>query len=168
MEYVVKKTLLRILSPWWRHQMETFSALLALCGELTGHRSIPLKASDAESWSELTVCWTNGWANNPDGSDLRRHRAHYGVTATKSGNHVRFTHITARSDDHHGVSNRWPLHWLFNSTSMLAPKNTTMLHITVLCGRWFPSQRANNVESVSVPWRHHVCYHNLVVAAPTV
>ena len=33
---------------WWRHQIETFSALLALCGEFTGHRCIPLtKASDA-------------------------------------------------------------------------------------------------------------------------
>ena len=35
---------------WWRHQMETFSALLALCeGGFTGDRWIPLtKASDAE------------------------------------------------------------------------------------------------------------------------
>ena len=34
---------------WWRHQMETFSALL--CGEFTSHRWIPLtKASDAELW----------------------------------------------------------------------------------------------------------------------
>ena len=29
-------------SPWWRHQMETISALLTLCGEFTGHRWIPL------------------------------------------------------------------------------------------------------------------------------
>ena len=37
------------LMSWWRHQMETFSALLALCGEFTGDRWIPLtKASDAE------------------------------------------------------------------------------------------------------------------------
>ena len=37
---------------WWRHQMEPFSALLALCaGEFTGHRWIPhTKASDAELW----------------------------------------------------------------------------------------------------------------------
>ena len=32
--------------------MEIFSALLALCGEFTGHRWIPLtKVSDAELWS---------------------------------------------------------------------------------------------------------------------
>ena len=38
--------------PWWRHQMETFSLLLALCdGEFTGDRWFPLtKASDAELW----------------------------------------------------------------------------------------------------------------------
>ena len=36
-------------STWWRHQMETFSALLALFGESTGRRWIPrAKASDSE------------------------------------------------------------------------------------------------------------------------
>ena len=39
---------------WWRHQMETFFALLTLC-EFTGPRSIPLtKASDAELWCFLS------------------------------------------------------------------------------------------------------------------
>ena len=35
---------------WWRHQMETFSALLAICaGKFTGDRGIPCtKAGDAE------------------------------------------------------------------------------------------------------------------------
>ena len=39
-------------SVWWRHQMETFSELLAfLYGEFTGHQWIPhTKASDAELW----------------------------------------------------------------------------------------------------------------------
>ena len=40
---------------WWRHQMETFSALMALfCGEFNGHRWIPhTKARDAELWCFL-------------------------------------------------------------------------------------------------------------------
>ena len=39
---------------WWRKQMETFSALLAFCGEFTGHWWIPLtKASGAELWMFL-------------------------------------------------------------------------------------------------------------------
>ena len=40
---------------WWRHQMETFSALLAICaGKFSGRRWIPrTKASDAELWCFL-------------------------------------------------------------------------------------------------------------------
>ena len=42
---------------WWRHQIETFSALLAICEgnpPVTGNRWIPLtKASDAELWCFL-------------------------------------------------------------------------------------------------------------------
>ena len=53
-----------------------------LGGEFTGHRWIPhTKASDAELWCFI---WSeheiNGWANNGDTGDLRRHRAHYDVT----------------------------------------------------------------------------------------
>ena len=45
----------------------------------TGHRWIPLtKANDAELW--LISAWTNGWADNQDAGDLRRHSAHYDVT----------------------------------------------------------------------------------------
>ena len=53
-----------------------------LCGEFTGQRWIPLtKASDAELWCFLwSVPWTNGWVNNGEAGDLRRHCVHYGVT----------------------------------------------------------------------------------------
>ena len=45
-----QRLLIRPFSTWWRHQMETLSALLALCA-FSGHRWIPLtKASDAELW----------------------------------------------------------------------------------------------------------------------
>ena len=52
-----------------------------LCGEFTGHRWIPhTKASDAEPWCFLwSVPWINGWVNNHEAGDLRRHRAHYDV-----------------------------------------------------------------------------------------
>ena len=50
-----------------------------LWGESTGHWWIPLtKACDAEIWYSLI--WTNGWANNRDAGDLRRHSAYYDVT----------------------------------------------------------------------------------------
>ena len=52
------------LPSWWRHQMETFSALLALCA---GNSPVPVnsrtKASDAELWSFRTHYDVNVMAN---------------------------------------------------------------------------------------------------------
>ena len=59
---------------WWRHQMETFSALLAICAGNspgTGH---------AELCCFLWSAWINGWVKNREACDLRRHHAHYDVT----------------------------------------------------------------------------------------
>ena len=53
---------------WWRHQMGTFSAFLALCA---GWR-VALMIS-------LICAWINDWVNNRADGDLRRHRAHYDV-----------------------------------------------------------------------------------------
>ena len=52
-----------------------------LCGEFTGDRWIPLtKASDTELWCfRWSAPWINGWVNNHEAGDLRRHRAHYEV-----------------------------------------------------------------------------------------
>ena len=71
-----------ILFSWWRHQMETISASLALCAGI--HRS-PVDSSHKGQWREalmfpLICAWTNTWANNRDAGDLRLHRAHYDVT----------------------------------------------------------------------------------------
>ena len=63
----------------WQH----FPRYWFLCGEFTGHRWIPrTKASDTELWCLFFICaWINGWVNNREAGDLRRHRAHYDVTA---------------------------------------------------------------------------------------
>ena len=67
--------------PWWRHQMETFSALLALCTGI--HRSpvnIPHKGQWCGALMFSFICvWINGWVNNRETGDLRRYRAHYDV-----------------------------------------------------------------------------------------
>ena len=65
-----------------------------LFGEFTGHRWISLtKASDAELlcflWSAL---WINGWINNREVGDLRRHHAHSDVTVMTI-NTVRWLHV---------------------------------------------------------------------------
>ena len=52
-----------------------------LCGEFTGQRWIPrTKASAAELWCfRWSTLWRNGWVNNREVGDLRRHQAHYDV-----------------------------------------------------------------------------------------
>ena len=62
---------------WRRHQMETFSALLALCAGL------PLQWRRALMFS-LICAWIHGWVNNHEAGNLRHHRAHYDVTVMKS------------------------------------------------------------------------------------
>ena len=77
---------------WWRHQMETFSALLAICeGNLPVTGRFPLtKASDVELalMFSLICAWTNGRANNLYAGDLRRHRAHYHITVMNKENPI--------------------------------------------------------------------------------
>ena len=61
--------------PWWRHQIETFSALLALCAgnsPVTG--AFPSQRPVTRSFDVLFhLCLTNGWLNN-------RRCVHYDVT----------------------------------------------------------------------------------------
>ena len=67
---------------WWHLQMETFSALLALCeGKPLVTSGFPHKGQRGRASMFSLICtWTNVWANNQDASDLRRHCTHYDVT----------------------------------------------------------------------------------------
>ena len=60
---------------WWRHQMETFSALVALCaGNSLVTDEFPSQRPVARSFDVclLFICaLTNGWTKNRDGGDLR-------------------------------------------------------------------------------------------------
>ena len=71
---------------WWRHQMETFSPLLALCAV---NSSVPVNSPHKSQrhgalMFSLICTWTKGWAITRDGGDLRRHRAHYDITVMSS------------------------------------------------------------------------------------
>ena len=66
---------------WWRNQMESFSALLALC-----EGNSPITGEFPSQWTVtlsfdvfFDLCLDNGWANNRDTGDFRRHRPHYVV-----------------------------------------------------------------------------------------
>ena len=67
---------------WWRHQMETFSALLSICagnspvtGEFLTQRPVTRRFDVS-----LICAWINGWVHNRKAGDLGRHRAHCDVT----------------------------------------------------------------------------------------
>ena len=60
-----------------------------LWGESTGHRWIP--SQRPMTWSfmfSLIYALTNGWANNRDAGNLRRHLAHYDVTVVLKNLHA--------------------------------------------------------------------------------
>ena len=66
---------------WRRHQMETFSALLALCA---GNSPVPVNSPHKGQWRvslmfSLICARINDWVNNHEASDLRRYRGHYDV-----------------------------------------------------------------------------------------
>ena len=67
---------------WWRHQMETFSALLAICvGNSAVPGEFPAQRPVTRSFDVFfDLHWINGWANNREAGDLRRYHAHYDVT----------------------------------------------------------------------------------------
>ena len=70
------------LQSWWRHQMETFSALLALCA---GNSPSPGEFPHKRQWRgalvfSLICVWLDGWVNNGEAGDLRPYSAHYDVT----------------------------------------------------------------------------------------
>ena len=65
----------------WRHQMETFSALLALCG---GNSPVTPQRPVTQSFDvSFDLRLINGWVNNREAGDLRRHRSHYDATVMK-------------------------------------------------------------------------------------
>ena len=75
---------------WWRHQMETLSALLAICAG-----NSPVNSRHKGQWRgalkfSLICAWINGWVNNLNAGDLRRHCTHYDVTV-----------MTQKHDDAH-------------------------------------------------------------------
>ena len=78
-----------VYAAWWRHQVETYFALLSLCagnspvtGEFPSQRPVTL------SFDVFCICaGTNGSVHNRDASYLRRHRAHCDVNVTRIDPH---------------------------------------------------------------------------------
>ena len=119
--------------PWWRHQMETFSASLAIyAGNSPVLGEFPAQRLVARGFDFSLICvWINGWVNNSEAGGLRRYRAHYDVTVMIGG---------------------FP-----KSLFRLTSKETSEIRITGplrFTTGGFPSQKASNAEHVSMWWRH--------------
>ena len=76
--------------PWWRHQMETCSALLALCA---GNSPVPMNSPHKGQWRRalmfsLICAWINDWVNNREAGDLRSHQGHYDVNVMLQWRHT--------------------------------------------------------------------------------
>ena len=70
---------------WWRHQMETFSASLAIfAGNSLVTGEFPAKGQwRGASMFSLICVWINDWVNNREAGDLRRYCGHYDVTVIR-------------------------------------------------------------------------------------
>ena len=85
----LKRPLPSKFAAWWRHQMETISALLAICA---GNSLVP-----GEFPAQWPVTWSfdvffdlrlnKRFSINGEAGDFRRYRAHYAVTVMESANH---------------------------------------------------------------------------------
>ena len=64
---------------WWRHQMETFSALLAICAG-NSPRKFPEQRPVTRNFDVSICSRINGRVNDGEAGDLRRLLAHYDVT----------------------------------------------------------------------------------------
>ena len=75
-------SLLLVTPSWWRHQIETFSALLAICA---GNSPVPVNYPHKGQWRgalmfSLICARSNRCVNNGEAGDLRHRRSHYDVT----------------------------------------------------------------------------------------
>ena len=80
------------IMPWRCHQMETLSALLAICaGNSSVTGEFPTQRPVTRSFDFFICAWINGWVNNGEAGDLRCHRAHYDVIVMQRNHYIGIT-----------------------------------------------------------------------------
>ena len=134
------------INTWWRHQMETFSALLAICAG-----NSPVNSPHKGQWRgallfSLICFWINGWVNNRKAGDLRRYRAHYDV-------------IVMKARDFYGTEFNWPsvcmqIVWqsmLCGSTTQNSPYDKVISPAISLCNRQIKCVLNLNQTNSNIP-----------------
>ena len=102
--------------PWWRHQMKTFPRYWSF---VRGIHRTPVNSSHQAQWHRalmfsLICAWINGWVNNGEAGDLRRHHAHYDGT-------VMHSHATLAK---HLPKSSITMHWHVNVVSASGDPNS--------------------------------------------
>ena len=82
--------------------------------------------------------------------------------------HGKLTTLRWRHDEHDSVSNHQPHDCLLNRLFRRSSEKTSKLRVTGLCAGnssgtgEFSAQMASNAENVSIWWRHHVIWTNIL------
>ena len=138
-----------LFSSWWRHQMETFSALLAIsAGNSPVSGEFPAQRPVTRSFDVFFDLCLDG--------RLSKHSWGWWL-GTLSGPLWRQSDVTTMLLKRHGVSK---LHCVLNRLFMRIHKNIKAAYYWPFVGDpplidGFPSQRASNAEIVSISIRHH-------------
>ena len=114
-----------LASTWWRHQMETFSALLALCA---GNSPVQVNSPHKGQWRwalmfTLICARINDWVNNREAGDLRRLLDHYDVSVMRQ-------FIANQLDIIQNVSFTTDTSWGIQATKSTTPSNISVEVVT--------------------------------------
>ena len=105
-----------------------------LCGEFTGQRWIfPHKGQWRGALMFSFICaWINGWVNNGESGDLRRHRDHYDVTVMVSGRRHdrRRAHCEIQTSNYH-------LEWYNLESNVTMRRKSNYTHTQWIPQMWF-------------------------------
>ena len=150
---------------WWRHQMETFSALLAFCaGNSPVPGEFPSQRPSTRSFDVFFDLRLNSWVNNRDAGDLRRHRGHYDVTVMEAGQIVNKHHnfVTVYYD----LWGPWHHCHELGFTAILAANPKSMFSVQRIKSPDLNEENIFNYDNSSkFGWRHPDCPEKKAILA---
>ena len=131
----------RVITSSWRHQMETFSALLAICaGNSPVPGEFPAQRPVTQSFGvSFDLCLNKRWVNNRGAGDLRRYCAHYDVNVIQmrrvvtSHSFSEYNYLSRPQSQLISVSNGPNSHviWKWNKFNLINIKNSPYFEINI-------------------------------------
>ena len=160
----------KMSTTWWRHQMETFSALLALCA---GNSPVPVNSPHKGQWRgalmfTLICTGINDWVNNREAGDLRRHLDHYDVSVMMASQItsplILYSHVYWGGDQRKHQSSaslafvmgirRWPMNSLHKEP--VTRKMFPFDGVIMFCSHWWHCKLSeDNLQCHQGSWSWH-------------